>query len=78
MTCYTRHLKEAMELAGLPFDPAGKREADRRLRRALSLEDADCPDVWKQVKPLRDQPQVLAEKMNPLTTQRPPVSGGFA
>lgn len=63
MTCYTRHLRQAMELAGLPYDAPGKREADRRLRQALSLEDADCPDVWKQVNVLATNPQSLADRM---------------
>lgn len=52
MSCYTRHLREPILAAGLPFDPPGKREADRRIRDGLGLGHADCPEVWRQVKAL--------------------------
>jgi hypothetical protein len=50
MSCYTRHLQEAMRLAGLPFDAQSKRQADSRIRRALGLQGADCPEVWQRLK----------------------------
>jgi hypothetical protein len=52
MSCYVRHLTAQMATAGLPDDRAGRREADRRVREALGLRDADCPDVWRRVKAL--------------------------
>ncbi len=66
MTCYTRHLQQAMEMAGLAFDAQDKKEADRRLRQVFSLQDAHCPVVWQQVKPLLKDPQVLADRMRSL------------
>lgn len=39
-----------MRSAGLPFDRDGKREADRRIRAGLKMEDADCPEVWARLK----------------------------
>lgn len=53
MSCYTRHLRAPMAAAGLPFDRSGKRETDRRVRAGLGLPEADCPEVWRQVKRLR-------------------------
>lgn len=58
MSCYTRHLGEQVRAAGLADDAAGRREADRRIRAALKLADADCPDVWRAVKAL-DPSEVL-------------------
>ena len=44
MSCYTRHLTDQMRAIGLPDDFAGRREADRRVRAALGLPGADCPE----------------------------------
>ena len=52
MSCYARHIKPQMAEVGLPDDRAGRREADRRIRAGLEMEDADCPDVWRRVKAL--------------------------
>ena len=53
MSCYTRHLAEL-----LPPDPsaADKRALDRAIRKVLGMEEADCPDVWEQVKARRTDP----------------------
>ena len=52
MSCYTRHLTDQMRAADLPDDPAGRREADRRVRAALGLPDADCPEIWRRLNAL--------------------------
>ncbi|MGA7672567.1 MAG: hypothetical protein WBW04_19255 [Nitrolancea sp.] len=52
MSCYTRHLEAPMWAAGLAFDPAGKREADRRIRAGLKMIDEDCPVIWARLKQL--------------------------
>ncbi len=52
MCCYVRHVRPQLAAAGLPDDRPGRREADRRIRAALDLQDADCPDVWRHVKAL--------------------------
>lgn len=41
-----------MWAAGLAFDPAGKREADRRIRAGLKMIDEDCPVIWARLKQL--------------------------
>ncbi len=38
--------------AEIPDTLPGRREADRRVRQALGMNEADCPDVWKAVKAL--------------------------
>lgn len=50
MSCYTRHLREQMQEAGLTFDAGGKKEADRRIRVALGKADANCPEIWRVIK----------------------------
>ena len=55
MSCYTRHLEDPMRAAGLSFDAAGKREADRRIRAKLGMSDARCPEVWARLKRLSPQ-----------------------
>ena len=59
MCCYVRHLKGPLAAAGLPDTLPGRRKADRRIRAALGMSDADCPDVWHAVKPI-DAARVLA------------------
>jgi hypothetical protein len=53
VSCYTRHLDEF-----LPAEPsaADKRALDRAIRKVLDMPEADCPDVWEQVKARRDDP----------------------
>jgi len=45
MSCYTRHLEAHILTAGLLFDREGKGEADRRIRSALDMQQADCPEI---------------------------------
>jgi hypothetical protein len=52
MCCYVRHIKGPLAEAGLPDTLPGRREANRRIRLGLRMTDADCPDVWRQVKAL--------------------------
>ena len=41
-----------MRAAGITFDPAGKREADRRIRVNLGMAGAGCPEIWSHLKTL--------------------------
>jgi hypothetical protein len=52
MCCYVRHIRGLLHEASLPDSLPGRRGADRRIRAGLSMADADCPDVWRRVKPL--------------------------
>jgi hypothetical protein len=74
VSCYTRHLAEL-----LPADPsaADKRALDRAVREVLELGDADCPDVWEQVKAHREEhyfAERVAERFARLSDQARPVS----
>ncbi len=52
MSCYTRHLRDQIRAVGLPDDPSGRKEADRRIRAGLNLAEAHCPEVWRRIKEL--------------------------
>jgi hypothetical protein len=57
VSCYTRHLTEL-----LPADPsaADKRALDRAIREVLGMPEADCPDVWEEVKSRREDRYFVA------------------
>ena len=73
MSCYTRHLTEL-----LPADPtaADKRALDRAIREVLDMPEADCPDVWEEVKARREDPYFVtrveetAARVHTLETRR--------
>jgi hypothetical protein len=48
MNCYPCHLEAHLLAAGRLFDRERKREAGRRIRSALDIQQADCPEVWKR------------------------------
>ncbi len=50
MSCYTRYLSSLLEETGLDDAGENRRNADSILRRAVSKVDADCPEVWREVK----------------------------
>jgi hypothetical protein len=57
VSCYTRHLADLLPATPGPED---KRTLDRRIRDALGMPDADCPEVWEQVKIRRDDQEFAA------------------
>jgi hypothetical protein len=57
VSCYTRHLTELLPASSRPED---KRALDRRIRDALGMPDADCPEVWEQVQVRRDDEDFVA------------------
>jgi hypothetical protein len=54
MSCYTRHLHDLLEEAGMDINPGNKKRLDSAIREVLDLQAEDCPVVWDQVKPRRD------------------------
>ena len=52
MTCYIKHLSEIMRRAGAENTFENKKLLDDIIRKVLGMEKADCPDVWKKVKPI--------------------------
>jgi len=53
MTCYTRHLKEVFEKAGIEFTKENKRQADKYFKQWLGK--TTCSETWKELKTrLRD------------------------
>ena len=57
MSCYLRHCGKIMEKAGVT--PAGKeerRKVDRAMREIMGLPDTKCPEVWKEIKKVLQEP----------------------
>jgi hypothetical protein len=57
VSCYTRHLADLLPASPSPED---KRTLDRRIREALGMPEADCPEVWEQVRVRRGDDEFLA------------------
>jgi hypothetical protein len=57
MSCYTRHLADLLPTTPGPED---KRALDQRIRDALGMPDADCPEVWEQVEVRRHDEDFVA------------------
>jgi hypothetical protein len=52
--CYTRHLEEVLRRAGAANTPENRRLLDRAVRETLEMHRADCPDIWKTLKPIME------------------------
>jgi hypothetical protein len=50
MTCYTRHLKEVFDKAGIEFTKENKRQADKHFKQWLGK--TNCSETWKELKTL--------------------------
>jgi membrane-bound lytic murein transglycosylase MltF len=50
MSCYTRHLTDIIEELGIENNIDTRRIIDRQIRRILKKQDANCPEVWRDVK----------------------------
>ncbi len=58
MSCYTRHLEDFLPVGAKPAD---KRALDAAVRRAIGAPaEADCPQVWAEVKERRRHPAFVA------------------
>ena len=57
MSCYTRHLGELFEEAGLVNTRDTRREADKCLRQILDMAEEDCPQVWRELKAWLARPE---------------------
>lgn len=70
MSCYFRHLKSALEKAGIAVTPQNKREVDRLLHALVEVEYKSCPDAWRALKARLNQDEdaladLLAQKVKP-------------
>ena len=48
VTCYTRHLKDVFDEAGVDFTEENRRRADRHFKKWLGK--TNCPETWKELK----------------------------
>jgi len=54
MTCYTRHLKEVFEKAGIKFTKENKKQADKYFKQWLGK--TTCSETWKELKTRLEDP----------------------
>ena len=50
MTCYSRHLDNVFNKAGITVTAQNKTELDRIIHSIVGVEYKNCPATWKQVK----------------------------
>ena len=51
MSCYLRHLKRVLDLAGVtPQNKEERKAVDRAFRELTGVGDIPCGEVWKKVK----------------------------
>ncbi len=50
MNCYTRHLKEVFDKAGIEFTKENKRQVDKHFKQWLGK--TNCSETWKELKTL--------------------------
>ena len=48
MTCYTRHLKDIFDKAGVEFTKENRKRADKHFKKWLGK--TNCPETWKELK----------------------------
>jgi len=48
MTCYTRHLKDIFDEAGVEFTKENRKQADKHFKKWLGK--TDCPEAWRELK----------------------------
>lgn len=51
MSCYLRHLKRVLDMAGVtPQNKEERKAVDRAFRELTGVGDIPCGEVWKRVK----------------------------
>jgi hypothetical protein len=60
MSCYTRHLASVFAEANLDNTQANRAAVDRILRDLLGMRDANCAEVWRELKRWLDEPSPRA------------------
>jgi len=50
MSCYFRHIKDALVQAGLEVTPQNRKVIDQALHEVVGVPYKDCPAAWKAIK----------------------------
>ena len=50
MSCYFRHLKDILDVAGIEVTASNKKELDQAFHQAVGVTYKDCPATWKRLK----------------------------
>ncbi|SFH12924.1 hypothetical protein SAMN05660649_03989 [Desulfotomaculum arcticum] len=57
MSCYLRHCGKIMEKAGVtPSSKEERRKVDMAMREIVGLAETKCPEVWKEIKKVLQEP----------------------
>ena len=50
MSCYLRHLEEALKELNIEVTPQNKKQIDQAIHQIVGVQYKDCPAAWKRVK----------------------------
>lgn len=50
MSCYLRHMKQILSVAGIEVTPNNKKKVDEAIHKLVGVEYKDCSRVWKSIK----------------------------
>lgn len=50
MSCYSRHIKDILDEAGIAVTPANRKQIYRAIHQAVGVAYKSCPDTWKKIK----------------------------
>jgi hypothetical protein len=56
MSCYVRHLEEALRERGIRMQPENRKAIDRAIHDHVGVGYKDCPVVWTRVKAALEEP----------------------
>lgn len=67
MSCYFRHMKEELEMAGVFVTPENKKEIDQAIHELVDVAYKNCSPTWKAVKEhIRKAPKAREAFINAL------------
>ena len=50
MSCYLRHIRDALDEAGVCITPANRKQIDQAIHQAVGVAYKSCPAAWKKIK----------------------------
>lgn len=68
MSCYLRHLSHIFTAAGLEIAKENRKAVDKAIKQLVGKDDANCPEVWREVKLWLTDPVKEAEMIAYLKT----------
>jgi len=50
MSCYFRHIKDILDVAGIEVTPGNKKKIDQAIHQVVGVAYKGCPTTWKELK----------------------------